>query len=60
MTTTALGTPPEVAKYLRTTVARLTQMRYHRIGPPYVKVGRRVLYRWTDIDKWLTENTIEG
>ena len=53
-----LATPGEVATYLRTTEARLAQMRYQGTGPKYVKVGRRVLYRWTDIENYL--NRISG
>lgn len=52
-----LGTPGEVAEYLHTTEGRLAQMRYLGTGPKYVKVGRRVLYRWTDIEEYLHANT---
>ena len=35
-----LGTPPEVAEYLHSTVAQLAQFRYMGRGPKFVKVGR--------------------
>jgi len=28
-------------------------------GPPYVKVGRRVLYLKADLDAWLAEHRVE-
>ena len=52
-----LGTPQEIATYLHTSIARLAQMRYQGTGPRFVKVGRRVLYRWVDVRGWLDENT---
>ncbi len=54
---TDLATPGEVATYLRTTEARLAQMRYLGTGPRYTKVGRRVLYRWSDIHAYIEANT---
>ncbi|PBA33442.1 DNA-binding protein [Mycobacterium intracellulare] len=48
----SLATAVDVAAHLRTTVTALSQMRYRREGPPYVKFGRRVLYRWPDVHAW--------
>lgn len=53
----SLATPNEVAEYLHTTPARLAQMRYLGTGPKFVKIVRRVLYRWSDVHTWLQENT---
>lgn len=49
-------TPREVAETLR--VSERTLHRWHalRVGPARCKVGRRVLYRQTAIDAWLTAN----
>lgn len=48
------GTPHEVAEYMRTTVASLATQRYKGTGPKFVKVdGKRVLYRWTDVDEYI-------
>jgi hypothetical protein len=55
----ALGTPAEVAEYLRTTTAALAQDRYKGIGPKFVKRGSRVLYRWSDVSEWLERNTFQ-
>jgi predicted DNA-binding transcriptional regulator AlpA len=54
--TSDIATPPEVAKALRTTEASLAQMRYKGTGPNFVKVGRRVLYRWSDVEKWIASS----
>jgi hypothetical protein len=55
----ALATPSEVAQYLRTTTAALAQDRYKGTGPRFIKRGRRVLYRWSDVLDWLDRNTIQ-
>jgi len=49
-------TPNEVAETLR--VSERTLHRWHalRVGPARCKVGRRVLYRKSAIDAWLTAN----
>ena len=46
-------------EYLRTTTAALAQDRYKGTGPRFIKRGRRVLYRWSDILDWLDRNTIQ-
>lgn len=51
--------PREVADALYTTEAGLAQMRYRGTGPKFVKVGHRVLYRWSDVRDYLTANTIQ-
>lgn len=55
--TEKLITPPQLAEYLGTTVGNLAQMRYHGNGPAFIKAGRRVLYRETDVQAWLDANT---
>jgi predicted DNA-binding transcriptional regulator AlpA len=52
-----LGTPTQVAEYLRTTVDSLAQKRYLGTGPKFIKVGHKVLYRWSDVLEWLQQNT---
>lgn len=49
-----LLTPKEAAKFLRTTTASLATARCLRRGsPPFVKVGKRVLYRRADVERWI-------
>ena len=55
----ALATPAEVAEYLHTTTASLAQDRYKGTGPKYIKRGRRVLYRWSDVVEWIDRNTFQ-
>lgn len=52
-----LATPAEIAKALHTTVGQLSQMRSKGTGPKFVKVGQRVLYRWSDVSEYLDANT---
>ncbi|MFZ2177025.1 MAG: helix-turn-helix domain-containing protein [Rhodococcus sp. (in: high G+C Gram-positive bacteria)] len=54
-----LATPNEVAAYLRTSAAKLAQDRYRGIGPKFIKHGRRVLYRWADVQAWADANTLQ-
>jgi hypothetical protein len=45
-------TEVEAADYLRTTVRVLRALRRASIGPPYARVGRRIIYRLTDLQEW--------
>jgi hypothetical protein len=49
----------KAASYLNTTVATLANWRCKGIGPRYLKVGAKVLYRLSDIDRWLDANAVE-
>ena len=51
--------PEEVAPVLGTSLAGLAQMRYRGTGPRFVKRGRRVLYRWSDVRAYLDANTCQ-
>jgi hypothetical protein len=50
---------PKVTNLLRTTIDTLAQKRYLGTGPKFINVGHKVLYRWTDVLKWLQHNTIQ-
>ncbi|MFI6168896.1 DNA-binding protein [Nocardia sp. NPDC051052] len=52
-----LITPEEYARYRRTTVQSLADERYHGTGPKFIKYGRAVRYRWSDIEKFEHANT---
>lgn len=43
----------EAAEYLRIPTATLSAWAYRSIGPEFFRVGRRVLYRRGDLDRWL-------
>ena len=53
------ATPRQVAECLHTTEQGLAQMRYRGQGPRFVKAGRKVLYRWSDVNAWLEANVHE-
>lgn len=53
------ATPAQVAQVLATSEAGLAQMRFRGTGPKFVKRGRRVLYRWSDVRDYLAANTIQ-
>lgn len=50
----ALSTPA-AAEYLGLSPATLETMRSRGGGPPFVKLGRRVVYQREDLDAWLAE-----
>ena len=53
----ALATIDEIAEYLGVPVPTLYQWRYKKTGPRGSKVGRHVRYRWSDVEKWLDEQS---
>lgn len=52
-----LLTPQQVADYRGTTVAVLAQERHKGAGPKFIRDGRRIRYRASDIRDYLTANT---
>ncbi len=50
-----LLTVEDLAEYLSVPVATLYAWRGHRQGPPGVRVGRHVRYRWGDIEEWISD-----
>lgn len=49
----------ETATLLRTTPPCLATSRcLKRSTPPFIKVGRRILYRRSAVEKWLEEHTV--
>jgi predicted DNA-binding transcriptional regulator AlpA len=57
ISTQSLLTTEQLAEYLSTTTQRLAVHRVNGTGPRFVKEGRRVLYRMSDVEKWLDSNT---
>ncbi|SKS09918.1 Helix-turn-helix domain [Mycobacteroides abscessus subsp. massiliense] len=49
-----LGTPVEVAEYLKVSVVTLAQWRQAGRGPQWSKVGRWVRYDWADVREWVS------
>ena len=52
-------TPPQLLERWNRTVsaATLSTWRSRGCGPPYVKIGGRVLYRISDVESWEAKNT---
>ena len=53
------ATPAQVAPVLNTSEPGLAQMRYRGTGPKFCKVGRKVVYRWSDVKAYLEQNTCQ-
>jgi DNA-binding transcriptional MerR regulator len=51
----ALLTPEEVAKILRRPVATVRFWRAMKTGPKSANVHGRVLFRQSDVERWITE-----
>nr|WP_231373888.1 helix-turn-helix domain-containing protein [Thioalkalivibrio sp. ALE11] len=49
-------TPQQAAEYLHLSPRTLIRWRNMRKGPPWVKLGHRVIYRRADLDAWLARN----
>lgn len=49
----ALASEKDVADYLGRPPGTLRNWRYRDEGPRYIKVGGRVMYRWSDVDAYL-------
>ena len=46
-------TPPETAELVRRPTSTLAYWRHRDEGPPYAKIGRRVVYRRCDVLAWM-------
>ena len=50
----------EAAKLLRLSPRTLERQRLDGTGPKFVKLGRRVLYRASDLEAWLQNRTFQS
>jgi hypothetical protein len=48
-----LLTAREAAEILATTEGRLSQLRFHGVGPAYIKLGRSIRYRASDLESYI-------
>ena len=46
-------TPPETSDLVRLPTSTLAYWRHRNEGPPFAKVGRRVVYRRSDVVAWM-------
>ena len=49
----SLASCAQVAEFLGVPQQTLANWRARSVGPKYLKVGRYVRYRWSDISAWL-------
>lgn len=50
----------DAAKYLNLSKSTLAKMRLSGKSPKYIKLGRKVAYRATDLDTWIEEQTFSS
>ncbi len=53
MTNESYLTPPEAAKYLRTSVSTLAKLRVYGGGPAFTRIGRAIRYTRTELDAFM-------
>jgi excisionase family DNA binding protein len=53
-----LLTEDEAAELVGLSVRTLQAWRSRGVGPAYVHVGRKVRYRLSDINRWISANTV--
>lgn len=53
-------TTEQTAKYLQCSTQRIEIWRHHGEGPPYIKLGRMVRYRKSDLDEWIESHKVDA
>ena len=48
----------EAADYIGVSIATVRSWRFKRIGPPYLKIIRRIYYRRSDLNEWIDKCAI--
>ena len=49
----------QAADYLRVSLRTIDRWRSQRTGPPVTKVGKKIFYRLSSLENWLTSHTHE-
>lgn len=52
-------TPEQAAERYGINKGSLANMRNKKKGPPYLKIGRKVLYRVSDFEAWIFANPVK-
>ncbi|WP_052314626.1 hypothetical protein [Nocardia thailandica] len=58
-TTNEYATPDELSARWSVPLDSLAHQRYSGTGPKFLKIGRRVRYRWADILEYESRNTFD-
>ncbi|MCX4908064.1 AlpA family transcriptional regulator [Streptomyces sp. NBC_00878] len=53
-----LATPQEIAEYCDVPLGTVYQWSSRGSGPKFIKVGRHLRARWSDVEQWLDAQTI--
>jgi excisionase family DNA binding protein len=48
--------PHEAAEYLRSSASTLAKKRLNGDGPAFVRIGRAIRYRRSDLDAWMSSS----
>ena len=56
--TTSTLPEPAAARYVGMSRAYLRQRRQRECGPAYIRIGRAIRYRLTDLDAWLERHRV--
>ena len=51
-----LASTAQAAAYLATTPQGLAMLRHKGQGPAWVRLGRRIAYRWQDLDAYVEQH----
>jgi excisionase family DNA binding protein len=51
--------PREAAEYLRSSTSTLAKARMYKRGPLFVRIGRAVRYRQSDLDAWMSASVAQ-
>jgi len=54
-----IAMPEAVARAMGISDNALRQLRYRGGGPRFIRLGSRVRYRWSDVERWLDEHAVE-
>lgn len=54
-----LMAPHELGAKLGKSQAALAQWRYLGLGPKFIKIGRNIRYRSSDVEAWLDRQTMQ-
>jgi hypothetical protein len=52
-------TPDEAVKIYGLNRGTLANLRCNRQGPPFFKIGRKTLYKISDLENWLFANRVQ-
>lgn len=52
--------PPRAAKYLGCSISWLAKKRVYGGGPRYLKLGRKILYPYAELDAWMQQRLMNS